>query len=413
MNMQEYLKTEKKIVGLFETGVTGSTKVLSMERILDLSDFGHDDIGHDECVHVIKEMIERKKLMMLGQSEFPFYALYDKSIACKKRRKNLIDTEKRKNEKQKNDLISLKQNLEQRFAELKKTWQRTFLDYFSPALSEDGEFLTVVQLFEFFKHSTSSKKTELQLIHFRQALTTSGFDVVKKFIPAWGRPISGSWVHRKKELNFDIEKAGGQDTTEEKPLIKPSDLAKEMLAKKRLWLKGKGTRTDLKATAFEERLPVRKRLSLYFKCSQGHVDFNLMILRERPDLFRWIDKGTMSITGAVNVIKFLGVDDLKKLSVTAMMNRVINDESRDRCHSQEEAFIKSVLALPAVNPFKEQSKPEKPENSDIDIADKLRSLKQEKAGLIASEKILSGEIVKCEEYMVLLKKKNSLMQDLF
>lgn len=139
-------------------------------------------------------------------------------------------------------------------------------------------------------------------------------------------------------------------------VVKHYELAQAMYYKKQLWGKKKGTRTDLTELSVEESVATRKKIADYYRVSPTYVDNYEKILSEKPELFKSIDSGRMSVNGAINLLNLIKEKNLSELSESELIIRVIEITApylfalvQDGEMTLEEAFKKAVRSLSKKN----------------------------------------------------------------
>jgi|GEM_PF-3289293 hypothetical protein len=101
------------------------------------------------------------------------------------------------------------------------------------------------------------------------------------------------------------------------------EIASEMNARKQIWARGQGERSDLYLPEGEQPLSTRARLSVRYKMSEAQVGKYELIFDTRPSLFKYIDSGNMSIDGAYNLINYLNSEDIMEPEDVKMQRAVV------------------------------------------------------------------------------------------
>ncbi len=155
------------------------------------------------------------------------------------------------------------------------------------------------------------------------------------------------------------------------------EIASEMNARKRIWAKGQGERSDLYSPEGERPLSTRARLALRFKMAEAQVGKYEHIFDTRPSLYKYIDSGNMSIDGANNLLRFLDTQAISEPNDVRMQEAVVElrapkqlEKVRQNKLVLEEVFFHVVKGLANMNKPKTRQESQ-PSNDEKELAKKV------------------------------------------
>jgi hypothetical protein len=167
------------------------------------------------------------------------------------------------------------------------------------------------------------------------------------------------------------------------------EVASEMNARKRIWAKGQGERSDLYSPEGERPLSTRARLALRFKMAEAQVGKYEHIFDTRPSLYKYIDRGNMSIDGANNLLRFLDTQAISEPNDVKMQEAVVElrapkqlEKVRQNKLVLEEVFFHVVKGLANMNKPKTRQESQ-PSNDEKELAKKV--VKPEKSNTPAPD----------------------------